>query len=204
MALTSAVGRGQAHLVLASLVDRRQPVATTLRDPLADGAVDHPRLAEAASLRATPRDLDARAIEDGFGSTDGPALGEGETIQSRQDPSSHREGRRARTGRLHDDPTGGGVRGHLVPGRDVDALDLGERGEPLRARQPVPPRSRPGERELGRRLLAVADEEGVDERRQRLRVGSHGAARNHQRCPLVARRRSQRDTAEVEHQEQRW
>ena len=83
--------------------------------------------------------------------------------------------------------------------RHVDALDFRERREFVRALCAL--RAAQSFKHVGYQRLAVADEEGVDEGRERLRRQSAGPSREYQRAVLAAPLRTERNPREVEYRQ---
>ncbi len=190
---------GQRGLVVAGLVDAvDDALDDRLGRALAHRAVDHPGLAEAAALGAAARDLDAGAIEHRLGVRHRRVAGERVLVEVGHEAAPHPR-RHAIVDRLAD---------HLEPGRlvdlgaverrHVDRIAAGQLGQGVEPRPAGPPRRRPLEHQTGQLLLRLADEEGVEERRQRLRVGRGRAAGDDQRIAVGPVGGAQRHAAQVE------
>ena len=193
--------RRERDLVLAAVLHRADHgLDDLLGIALAHRAVDHPRLAEATTLGAAAGDLDRQAIEDGLRPADGAIVGEGVFRQVHQ-RSLDGKGDVGHDGPVDHHEPGVGVDPRLVEGRHVDGAQAGEGDQPISSGDLISLEPRPGERHLRGLLLAVADDEGVDEGGQRLGVGGRGAAGDHQRIGLAAIGRAERHAAEVEHAE---
>jgi len=136
-------------------------------------------LAEAASAGAAARDLDAQAVVD--------------HAHRRED----RVGQQRRAGEVREHA----ARDARGDARDVHPFDPGEPREQGGAGPPGGLALLDGGDDLKRRLLAVPDEEGVEEGGDRRGVQRADAARDDQRVPLAPVLRQQGDPRKIQHQE---
>jgi hypothetical protein len=144
-----------------------------------DRTVDVACLAKPAALGAATHHLDAGPVVDDLHVGDGePAVVE--PVQRQRGPLPHRLSR-------------------SVQGRDVHPVDSLHRPEEIltTAAAPLPLPDRVAQ--LQGRVLAVADEEGIHEVRQRLRGEGDGTSRHDQRMPLVPAGPAEGDAGKVEH-----
>ena len=150
---------------------------------LPDRAVDVAGLAEATPLRTAAHHLDAGPVVHDLhvGNGEAPVI---HPIELQGGPLAHHLTR-------------------LVQGGDVHPGNPLHRPQEIRARSP---RSLPlahDAAQLQGGLLAVADEEGVDEVRQRLRRKGHGASGHDQGMPGIPLGRAHGDAGELQHIEDR-
>src|SRR6185369_2864956 len=109
-------------------------------------------------LRCNRAPPDAHAIEDRLGATDRTVVGEGETRDIREHPALDGVGHARLLGPRDDLEAAVGVELRLVERRHVDARDARELGQALVTRAARLLAAYPGESDLGRGFLAVADE----------------------------------------------
>ena len=149
--------RGQGGFVIAGFLNRpHHRVDDRLGLPLADGAVDHARLAKTAAFGAAARDFDRRAVEDRLAVGDGAVDREGEVVQVLDERAVDGEGG-LRVLRL-DDPHLRLVRRHaIVEGGHIEAAELCNAKQALGAGQPLALHVGPGLHQLRQLRLAVAD-----------------------------------------------
>ncbi len=188
--------RQEADLAPARLVDER---LRRLRDvggvQLAHGAVPVAGLAEAAALRAAAHDLEAEAVLDDVDGRDHRLLGIDVGRELLDPDALHVRGNARRVWRVPGDPLT--VVRHVVERRDVDPGAEREGGEALLSREA--PRRGDLFEEDSERLLGVADQEGVEEVRERLGIRDARAAADDDRVRLAALRCEDGDPREVEH-----
>ena len=194
--------RRQRRLVVAPLLHAaHQRVQNGDRVALAHGAVDHARLAEPAPLGAATRHLDRHAVEDRLRVRQRRVVGEREPVDVR-DQRAARAGRHARVHRRADDQEPAlGVELRRVELGDVERILLGQADQPLAPRDAGPPQLGGLQDQRRQLLFRLADEERVDERRQRLRVRRGRTARQHQRRVLAPVGGTNRQTAQVQHRQ---
>ena len=150
---------------------------------LAQGTIDVPRLAKAAALRAAPHDLDGRPVVHHV------------HVRHREPPVIHLI-----------QPDSRALPNHFagrVQGGNVHPLDPSQRPEQLLAAAPRALPVADGGGELKCRLLAVADQKGIDELRQGFGGARHGAAGAHERVSLVPLRGPHRHTTQFQHGQDR-
>jgi len=165
---------------------------------LAHRPVDHAGLTEAAPLGAAARQLDGHAVEDCLGVWQRRVVGKREAVQV-LDPDTAHPGRHPWIeGRADHGEPGGRVSLGRVEGGHVEWVARRETRQQLEPRQPLPSQLRELETQRGQQLLALADEEGVDEGGQGLGVGRHRAPRQHERVARVAVRGTQGQATDVE------
>ena len=150
---------------------------------LAHGSIDVPRLAKAAALRATPHDLDGRPVMHHV------------HVRHGEPPVVHLV---QPDGRAFPDNFSGRVQGGYV-----HPLDLFHCLEQILAATALALPVADGGGELERRLLAVADQEGIDELRQGFGGERHRAAGDHEGVSLVPVRGPQRHATQLQHGQDR-
>ena len=195
--------RGQAGLAKAPLVDAvEHRLDHLLGIPLADRAVDHPRLAKATALGAAAGDLDGGPVEDRFGVGD-RELGRKGVLVEVADP--HPLDPLGRTGGLSSRAQAGDaeelrarILGDLVVLRDVDPGELDRRGEHLSAARPGPTKATDRPQQRRQDLLRLTDEEDVDEGGERRGMGRGRPPGEDDRILVAALRGPQRHAAELE------
>src|SRR3989441_12500556 len=170
----------------------------TLWVALAQRTVDVARLAEAAALDAAAHHLDARAVVYHADVRHDRVRGRREAVEVDEHALRDAGARRLERHDLGDRPV------RVVAGREegghVEARDVGERAEERAAVAAVP-----GEHaiaDVAHRLLAVAEEDAVEEGRQRLGVEGARPAGDHERMRGAARGGAQRDATQLEHGEE--
>ncbi len=191
--------RRQRRLVVAALLDPAdERVDDRDRVALAHRPVDHAGLAETAALGAAARDLDRHAVEDRLGVRQRRVVGEREAVDV-GDPGALRARRHARIQRRPDDHEAGlGVDLGRVQLRHVQRIALGQAAQALAAGDTGATQRRRLEHQRRQPLLGLADEERVDERRQRLGVGRGRPAGDHQRRVVAAVGGAQRQPREIQ------
>ena len=141
--------------------------------PLPNGPVDVPRLAEPTAPGAAPHDLQRHPVVDDLHVGHQLTAHEGGLVQVFKDPANHLLRGLVR------EPTNGLeavlVVFRLVEGGHVDAGDGGQPLQKLPLRLPRRPGGSVGVHQLRLRLLPVADDHGVEEGGDGLRVHGAGA-----------------------------
>ena len=192
--------REEAHFLVTGRLEALLSDAPHLVGiPLARRARDHPHLAEAASAGATPLDLERQAIVHGLHEGHDRLLGLRHQVQVGDDAAD--DALVAGLERLvaRDGAVGGVV--HAEERRHVHAGDLGQHPEQIFARGSAVPPGRDRVADLVHHLLALADDEGVEEVGDGLGVVGAGAAAEHQRILAPAVLRVQGDASEVQHRQ---
>ncbi len=145
---------------------------------LAHRAIPVAGLAEAASLRAAAHDLQAEAVLDDLDGRHHGLLGVVLGLQDGHPGPLCPLGRPRVVSRNGGDPAVRVVR-DVVEGGDIDPVDRRELGQEVAARESARARVAVGVEHPGQRLLGVADEERVEEVRERLGVGRARPAAEH-------------------------
>ncbi len=180
--------REQADLAPARLGDELlRHVRHVARIELAHRPVPVAGLAEAAALRAAAHDLEAEAVLHDLDRRDHRLVGVVLGLERRH-PGALGLLRRARVVRRDRRDAAVRVVRHVVERRHVDALDLREVHEQLAPREPARAAVAVRVEEDRERVLGVADEERVEEVRDRLAVGRARARRRARSGPTRAAR----------------
>ena len=192
--------RGQAHLVVARLGKPAQNGGGhVVGGALADRAVHHARLAEAAAARAAAQDLDVETIVHHLGERHDarlPAAAFGETavqalLDKRRQPLLNRFDPRTRL-------LGGRLVAPAVQRRNVPTILVRERAQDVGARGAGLPHAADERERLRHGLLALADRDRIEERRVRFGVVGAGASAEHEQRTLGALVGMQRNARQIE------
>ena len=191
----AVVARGegeQRHLLVSGACDELARVCDhALRVALAQRAVHVARLAEAAALHAAAHHLDAGAVVHHSQVRNDRIRRRRERVQVGQDPLGHPRPLRVERRRLGEGAVG--LVARVEEGRHVHAGDPRQRLQQGSAIASIPLAHRVDDLSDG--LLAVAQDDGVEERRQRLGIEGARSARDHDRIvggPLRAARAARR------------
>ena len=201
-AVLAGVERGEGELVVAGRGDRGpHPLPHGGGVPLARRPVEVARLAETAAGRAAAHDLPRHAVVDDLGVRHEDRRRERMGVEVEDDAPLHAGRDVLPRLRARQQEAGPLVARDVVEPRRVPTLEAREAPHDLRARRSGVLEAPQFRQRLGERLLAVAEQDQVEERRERLGVRGRGAAGEHERRALFPLRGEKRDPAELEHRE---